>query len=547
MSRQTIDGKIYVQMLFGGAEKLAENASEINDLNVFPVADGDTGTNMSSTIEGGLAHAEAEQSESIAKVSEAFARGILLSARGNSGVILSQIFAGINEGLTGCDEVGATQLAKAYRQGVVKAYAAVQNPTEGTILTVFRESAGYAAARVREDSSVEDFFKAHIEEARRSLERTKELLPVLAEADVVDSGAAGYLAIAEGMYKTLTGELPATQRKHNESKESKAVNIDMFTRDSVLEFGYCTEFLLRLTTAKCNPDTFEIAGLISALEGIGGESIVAYKQGDIVKIHVHTFTPGDALAIAQQYGEFLTVKIENMSLGHSETPAPKKKKNKKFSVLAVASGDGICSLFKDMGADYIVAGGQTSNPSIEEFIKGFRYCNSENIIVLPNNKNVFLAAKQAAELYKDASVYVIETKNLMQGFGALSVITPGITDMKSLVESATRAAAGVTCCEITAAVRDAVIDGLDIKTGDYIAITDGEISVSATSAEEAVKAALEAADTDLSEIITLFTGKNVSAEKRAALTEEIEELYPDCELSVYEGGQEVYDYMIAIE
>lgn len=547
MSRQTIDGKIYVQMLFGGAEKLAENASEINDLNVFPVADGDTGTNMSSTIEGGLAHAEAEQSESIAKVSEAFARGILLSARGNSGVILSQIFAGINEGLTGCDEVGATQLAKAYRQGVVKAYAAVQNPTEGTILTVFRESAGYAAARVREDSSVEDFFKAHIEEARRSLERTKELLPVLAEADVVDSGAAGYLAIAEGMYKTLTGELPATQRKHNESKESKTVNIDMFTRDSVLEFGYCTEFLLRLTTAKCNPDTFEIAGLISALEEIGGESIVAYKQGDIVKIHVHTFTPGDALAIAQQYGEFLTVKIENMSLGHSETPAPKKKKNKKFSVLAVASGDGICSLFKDMGADYIVAGGQTSNPSIEEFIKGFRYCNSENIIVLPNNKNVFLAAKQAAELYKDASVYVIETKNLMQGFGALSVITPGITDMKSLVESATRAAAGVTCCEITAAVRDAVIDGLDIKTGDYIAITDGEISVSATSAEEAVKAALEAADTDLSEIITLFTGKNVSAEKRAALTEEIEELYPDCELSVYEGGQEVYDYMIAIE
>ena len=266
-----------------------------------------------------------------------------------------------------------------------------------------------------------------------------------------------------------------------------------------------------------------------------------------MKIHVHTFTPGDALAIAQQYGEFLTVKIENMSLGHSETPAPKKKKNKKFSVLAVASGDGICSLFKDMGADYIVAGGQTSNPSIEEFIKGFRYCNSENIIVLPNNKNVFLAAKQAAELYKDASVYVIETKNLMQGFGALSVITPGITDMKSLVESATRAAAGVTCCEITAAVRDAVIDGLDIKTGDYIAITDGEISVSATSAEEAVKAALEAADTDLSEIITLFTGKNVSAEKRAALTEEIEELYPDCELSVYEGGQEVYDYMIAIE
>ncbi len=547
MSRQTIDGKIYAEMLLGGAAKLAENAAEINDLNVFPVADGDTGTNMASTIEGGLAHVESEESESIGKASEAFARGILLSARGNSGVILSQIFAGINEVLSGCDAVNAVELGRAYRQGVVKAYAAVQNPTEGTILTVFRESASYAAARVRDDSSVEDFFKEHIEEARRSLERTKELLPVLAEADVVDSGAAGYLCIAEGMYQALTGNLPASARKTAEHKESKAVNIDLFTRDSVLEFGYCTEFLLRLTTAKCNPDTFEISGLISSLEGIGGESIVAYKQGDIVKVHVHTFTPGDALAIAQQYGEFLTVKIENMSLGHSETPAPKKKKNKKFSVLAVASGEGICSLFKDMGADYIVAGGQTANPSIEEFIKGFRYCNSENIIVLPNNKNVFLAAKQAAELYEDASVYVIETKNLMQGFGALSVITPGITDVKALVESASRAASGVTCCEVTAAVRDAVIDGVEIRSGDYIAITDGEITVSAENAEEAVKAALQAADTDLCEIITLFTGKNVSAEKRAALTEEIEELYPDCELSVYEGGQEVYDYMIAIE
>lgn len=550
MEIKTIDGKLYVQMLAGGAAKLAENASVINDLNVFPVADGDTGTNMASTIEGGIAYAERAEYDSLGKASDAFSRGILLSARGNSGVILSQIFAGINEVLSGCDTADAATLGLAYRRGIEKAYAAVQNPTEGTILTVFRESAAYAAGLVGEDSSVEDFYRAHIEEARRSLERTKELLPVLAEADVVDSGGAGYLAVAEGMYLALTGTLPASAKRTTESKEAKAVNIDLFTRDSVLEFGYCTEFLLRLTTAKCDPDVFEISGLISALEGIGGESIVAYKQDDIVKVHVHTFTPGDALAIAQRYGEFLTVKIENMSLGHSETPAQnaeKKKKNKKFSVIAVASGDGLCSLFSDMGADYIVAGGQTSNPSIEEFIKGFRACEGESIIVLPNNKNVFLAAKQAAELYEDASVYVIETKNLMQGFGALSVITPGITDVASLVESASRAAKGVSCCEITTAVRDATIGGVKIKSGDYIAITDGEITVSAMSAEDAVKAALEAADTDLSEIITLFSGKNVSADKRAALTEQLEELYPDCEISVYEGGQDVYDYMIAIE
>ncbi len=550
MEIKTIDGKLYVQMLAGGAAKLAENASVINDLNVFPVADGDTGTNMASTIEGGIAYAERAEYDNLGKASDAFSRGILLSARGNSGVILSQIFAGINQELSGCDTAGAATLGLAYRRGIEKAYAAVQNPTEGTILTVFRESAAYAAGLVGEDSSVEDFYRAHIEEARRSLERTKELLPVLAEADVVDSGGAGYLAVAEGMYLALTGTLPASAKRATDGRESKAVNIDLFTRDSVLEFGYCTEFLLRLTTAKCDPDVFEISGLISALEGIGGESIVAYKQDDIVKVHVHTFTPGDALAIAQRYGEFLTVKIENMSLGHSETPAQnaeKKKKNKKFSVIAVASGVGLCSLFSDMGADYIVAGGQTSNPSIEEFIKGFRACEGESIIVLPNNKNVFLAAKQAAELYEDAKVYVIETKNLMQGFGALSVITPGITDVASLVESASRAAKGVSCCEITPAVGDATIGGVKIKSGDYIAITDGEITVSAMSAEDAVKAALEAADTDLSEIITLFSGKNVSADKRAALTEQLEELYPDCEISVYEGGQDVYDYMIAIE
>lgn len=550
---KSIDGKLYVQMLAGGAAKLAENASEINDLNVFPVADGDTGTNMASTIEGGIAYAEKAEYDSLGKASDAFSRGILLSARGNSGVILSQIFAGINEVLSSCDTADAVTLGRAYLKGIDKAYAAVQNPTEGTILTVFRESATYAAESAGCDSSVEDFYRAHVEEARRSLERTKELLPVLAEADVVDSGGAGYLAIAEGMYASLTGNAPTLTKKNAEQKENKAIDIDLFTRDSVLEFGYCTEFLLRLTTAKCNPDTFEISAIISALEGIGGESIVAYKQDDIVKVHVHTFTPGDALAIAQRYGEFLTVKIENMSLGHSDTPAAKKesaekkKPSKKFSVIAVASGDGLCSLFSDMGADYIVAGGQTSNPSIEEFIKGFRACEGESIIVLPNNKNVFLAAKQAAELYDDASVYVIETKNLMQGFGALSVITPGITDVSALVESASRAAKGVTCCEVTTAVRDATIGGVEIKAGDYIAITDGEITVSAKNAEEAVKAALEEADTDLSEIITLFTGKNVSAEKRSALTEEIGELYPDCEISVYEGGQDVYDYMIAIE
>ena len=543
---KTLDGRLFCRMLMGGASLLATHAAEINDLNVFPVADGDTGTNMSMTMEGGLSEIAASESESIGDLSRLFSRGILFAARGNSGVILSQIFAGINEGLCSYQQVTALQLAEAYRRGIKKSYAAVQNPTEGTILTVFRESVDYAASQMTETSAVEDFFKAHVEEARRSLERTKELLPVLAEADVIDSGAAGYLCIAEGMYGVLSGKEPAayTPAAHH---AHQTLDLDLFKRDSVLEFGYCTEFLLRLTTAKCDPDAFEIAPLISALETLGGESIVAYKQEDIVKVHVHTFTPGAVLGIAQAYGEFLTVKIENMSLGHSENPASKKNKTKKFSILAVASGDGIAALFTDMGVDCIVAGGQTSNPSIEELVDGFDKCEGENIIVLPNNKNVILAAKQAAALYEKAKVHVVETKNIAQGYSALSVITPGITDMDALLESATRAAKGVASVEITQAVRDAVIDGKTVNAGDYMALADGGLSALASTAEEAVALALAEADTDLAEIITLFVGNAVGTENRVALVEELEDAYPDCEITVYEGGQDVYDYLIAIE
>ncbi len=542
-------GKTYLQMLLGGAESLQENVERLNDLNVFPVADGDTGTNMYRTMQGGLIEATADDTDSIGKVSKAFAKGILLSARGNSGVILSQIFTGINEILQYFDKATPMQLADAYRAGINKAYSAVQNPTEGTILTVFRESTEYAAQNITKDSSVEDFYLLHITEARRSLERTKDLLPVLAEADVVDSGAAGYLAVAEGMYKALTGELVPEEFKPAQAESTPAVNIDSFTRNSILEFGYCTEFLIRLTTAKVDPDSFSVQTVIDDLNTLGGESIVAYKQDDIVKVHVHTFTPGLVLAKMQEYGEFLTVKVENMSVGHSESEnkKDKKKKRKKFSVVSVSTGDGISALFTDMGVDRIINGGQTQNPSTEEFIEAFSECNSEHIIVLPNNKNIILAAKQAAEIYSNAKVHVVETKNLAEGYCALAVINPGFTDMQVLTDSALRAAKEVQSVEITKAVRDASIDGTNVKKDDYMAIGSGKVHSTAKTAEEAVLKALDTLDTDLAEIITLFAGANVTAEKRAALTEELEEIYDECEIVVYEGGQEVYDYYIAVE
>ena len=548
MIRQTIDGKCFAKMLCGGAAMLSAHVQEINDLNVFPVPDGDTGTNMALTLEGGLSQIKANDTESIGDLSKQFSHGALLGARGNSGVILSQIFAGINEELSKYQTVGVTELAQAYQRGIQKSYSSVQNPTEGTILTVFRESTEYAAKNIDENSSVEDFLKLHITEARRSLAATKEILPALAEADVVDSGGAGYLYIAQGMYEALTGKVQPDLSMLSANEAKQTVDIDLFTRDSKLEYGYCTEFMLRLTTNKVDPDTFDIENVLSILRELGGESIVAYKTEDVVKVHVHTFTPGEVLTRVQAFGEFLTVKVENMSLGHSgENKKPKNKINKDYAVLSVATGDGLCDLFRDMGADEIVAGGQTANPSAEEFIAAFERASAKNIIVLPNNKNVFLAAKQAAELYTDAKVYIVPTKNLMQGYGALSVITPGITDVEMLVKNAERAACGVVGSEVTRAVRDVTIGGKEIFAGDYIAITDGEISAVEKSAEDAVLAMLETLDMDEYEIITLFVGGDVSEDARADLTERIEDAYPDCEVTVYEGGQEVYDYMIAIE
>ena len=370
---------------------------------------------------------------------------------------------------------------------------------------------------------------------------------MLAEADVVDSGGAGYLAIATGMYLSLTGKMISTSYTTKDTCSEVHIDINSFTRDSVLEFGYCTEFLLRLTSAKCDPDSFDISVIIDRLTDMGGDSIVAYKDEDIVKVHVHTFSPGEVLAYCQGYGEFLTVKIENMSIGHTEEKKNNKTKRDALSVLAVASGDGMCALFSDMGASGIVSGGQTANPSTEEFIEAFKKHDAENIIVLPNNKNVFLAANQAAEMYTDACVHIVPTKNLMQGYGALSVITPGITDIDVLVENAKRAAEGVLGFEVTNAVRDVTLSGKEIKKGDYIAISDGEITSVADSAHNAVLSLLEGVDIDEYEIITLFVGAAVSEDERATLTEELEELYPDFEITVYIGGQEVYDYYIAIE
>lgn len=534
-------------MLLGGVKNLAESESVINDLNVFPVPDGDTGTNMIKTFEGGIMQLASDSDEGVGALMERFARGILLGARGNSGVILSQIFAGIKEGLSGLSTAGARELASAYVMGIKRSYSAVANPTEGTILTVFRESAEYALKNLKDGDCVEDFFELHTKEAVRSLERTQDTLPVLKEAGVVDSGGAGYLKIAEGMYRALTGEIDAPSYEIKKDEKSAEIDFDRFKSDTPMNRGYCTEFLLRLTRAKCSPEDFEVSSLVSELEKIG-DSIVAYKEGDIVKIHVHTKEPNTALGHALNWGEFLTVKIENMELGHSETERVKSKPKRKFSTLTVATGEGICSLFIDMGADFIISGGQTDNPSTEEFLNAFERYSAEDILVLPNNKNVMLAASTAAEMYEGGRVHIIPTHTLMEGYGALSVITAGIEDIDALVESATRAAKSIIGAEVTRAVRDVTIGGRKIEKGDYITISGGEICSVAKDRDEALLTMLEGVeDMDDYEIITLFVGEDVDDEARVEITDKIEDRYPEHEVVVYKGGQALYDYLIAIE
>lgn len=537
----TIDAKLFAEMLESGTAALAANEAQLNALNVFPVSDGDTGTNMLRTMEGGIARVKSEPSEKLGEAAAALAQGMFLSARGNSGVILSQIFAGIAQGLRDLTRADATQLAHAYEMGIERAYAAVQEPVEGTVLTVYRESARYAGGKMTENVSVEDFYRLHLEQAQRSLQQTPQLLRVLKEADVVDSGAAGYVCIVEGMYAALTGK--ALSYRESAPAQTMAPNIDRFTRDSRLEFGYCTEFLLRLMSAKVDPDDFPTQTILDDLKRLGGESIVADRQGDIVKIHVHTFVPGQILTQMQRYGEFLTLKIENMALGHKEELRQKDSDARAFSVVAAACGDGIAELFTQMGADRVIVGGQTINPSVEDFVRAFDACAGEDILVLPNHKNVFLAAQQAATIYERARVHVIETKSILQGYAALSVITPGITDMAALIESAQRAAHAIADGRVTRAVRDAQ----GVRCGDYLAFGGSELLATADSAENAAWQLLEKLGADDGEIITVFVGREVDEARRAAFQKTLGERYSQHEVVVYEGGQEIVDYLIGVE
>lgn len=542
----SINGNTLKNMLIAGANELSANIKIVNELNVFPVPDGDTGFNMLKTLEGGIKNINSLSDASVSDVAKAFASGSLLGARGNSGVILSQIFKGIASGLDGVSELTVEHLKTAFSSGVKCAYSSVQNPVEGTILTVFRLATEYACANVNGESSVEEFLSLHVNEASKVLIQTKEMLPVLKESDVVDSGGAGYLYMIEGWYKMLTGEEIAVTFESDDDLGTSVVDLSLFSCDDVLSFGYCTEFLLRLQSCKVDVESFDEKVIVSELESLGGDSIVACKTGDIVKVHVHINFPGSVLTACQKYGEFLTLKIENMTLQHNEVKS--KTPAKKIGIVSVASGEGVVGLFKDLGTDVIVDGGQTANPSAQDFISAYGKVNAKNILVLPNNSNVILTALQSAKMYKDANVYVINSKSIQQGYVALSLINTETEDIEQHVSEIEDMLCDVVDIDVTYAVRNSTVDGKSVKKGDFMGISGKNLlSTSPDKVTATVKAIKSVADIEDKELLTVFIGSDVTAEEKQSLEFSIAENFPDIEYCSYDGGQSVYSFLICLE
>ena len=561
MITKTLNGKTFKSLVVSGAKCLRDNIEEVNNLNVFPVPDGDTGTNMCHTIEGGVASAKGVDSEKLSDICKPMSSGMLLGARGNSGVILSQIFRGICKGLQDKEEATALDLVRAYELGVKQAYGAVVTPVEGTILTVFREATEYTAEHIDFSSTINDFYHFHLQKAAQSLANTINLLPVLKEAGVIDSGGAGYVRIVEGMIKFLEGEevdLSFIEDSKSETSVETAATVDFsaFGPDDELKFGYCTEFILRLQNSKVDIENFDIQKVIDILNGddIKGDSIVALCDDSVVKVHVHTKDPGKVLDHMRKFGEFLTIKIENMALQHNEQigdtelEAERLKEHKKYAVVAVATGDGIKQQFTEFGVDAIIDGGQSMNPSTEDFIKAFKSLDAENIIVFPNNKNIIMAAKQAATLYKGSHVEVIGSTTIPQCYSALTMLDYSSDDLTIIVGNFKEAIDRVSSGEITTSIRNTTVNKVEIKKGDYIGILDGKLLVSNKEKLEALKSLIsKVKDIDEKEVLIILCGKNVSEEEKESLQEMLSDSFPQLECGVMDGGQDVYDYLFSIE
>ena len=559
MTMTNLDGRDLKEIFAGGCANLRLNSKRIDELNVFPIPDGDTGNNMLMTIEGAVKATANEDIVNAEEFMKKFSRGALLGARGNSGVILSQFIKGFYLGCQGVETLGTEDFTKALQAGVEKAYSAVITPTEGTILTVMREGCEFIAGE-QGISDFSDYMARLNKRMDESLEHTPELLPILKESGVIDSGGAGFICIFRGMESVINGEEVAAGDIPGMANASQAVDAGSFNADSVLEFGYCTEFILQLQNCKINIAEFKLQEIIDFLESIGN-SIVAVQDEDLVKVHVHTFTPGKVLDFGQKYGEFITLKIENMSVQHSENSmfrenardsAPTKIKkpavHKTVAVVAVVNGPGLKDFFEELGVDKCVDGGQTENPSTEDFLKGFDELDADDIIVLPCNSNIVMAASQAAELYTKARVHVVKAKTIAEGYSAISMMNLSDGDVDRIVDEMLDCIASTKTGLITTSIRDVEYENITVTKGHYIGLDREHIISDSETRLEAVRGLLEGTeDIKDKEVITIFYGANVPESELSELESLLGQDFPWLESGIMSGGQEVYDYIFAIE
>ena len=548
---EKINGLVLAEMIDLGSKNLAKNAEKINALNVFPVPDGDTGTNMNLSMSSGAKETAANVVENIGELGKSFSKGLLMGARGNSGVILSQLFRGMSQYIADKKEVNAKEFAEAIQNGVSIAYKAIIKPVEGTILTVAREAAEAGLKAAENTTSVVEVMEAIYAEAQASLKRTPELLPILKEVGVVDSGGQGLVCVYQGFVAALKGEkiegLEAVETNVVDMQFEDNHDMDFMSPEDIV-YGFCTEFTVRLNKEKkeFNEDKFR--------EDMSkfGDSLLVISDSEYVKIHVHTETPGDVFNYGQQYGELIKIKSDNMREQHREvlrkqeakqTTAPKELKEQ--AMISISMGAGLSKVLTSMGVDYIVEGGQTMNPSTEDIMKAIKEVSAKNIFIFPNNKNIQLAAKQAAELAEE-NVFVVESKTAPQGLAAVMVYNPqaaaeeNFANMQEVLST-------VSTLEVTHAVRDTNIEGVEIKKDEFMGIRNGKIVVSNLSLNTVLEELLEKSLDEDSEIVTLYLGEESTEEYTDFLEQLIEEKYPDVEVELIESGQPVYPYIIGVE
>lgn len=539
----SVNGKLFKRMMMNGAINLSNHHKEIDDLNVFPVPDGDTGTNMKMTMMSGVKEMSACESSSIVDIAKKLQRGLLMGARGNSGVILSQFFRGIYVGLKEIteNEISVDLFIDCFSSAKDVAYKAVMEPIEGTILTVVRESSLYLTSLKGKITSFEQLFEEYLKQARISLENTPNLLPVLKEAGVVDSGGAGFIKVIEGMEMAIKGIMLESNESANVSEPFAQAKVS-----GDIKYGYCTEFIIELK----DEANFSEVDLRSPLSVMGDSLVLVHDEG-LVKVHVHVNKPGEVLELAQSFGEFVKIKVENMRLQHSklikeEPKEVKPQDKKKIALVAVCFGEGIKNTFNELGVDYIIDGGQTMNPSTEDFVKAIKMINAEGIIIIPNNGNVILSAEQSAKLCDNVDIRVLKAKTIAQGYASLMAFDLQ-NDLDTNFEDMTEAVSNVTTGEITYAVRDTEMKGVKIKAGDYMGICNGEIVVSVKERLEAGKSLLEKCIDEDSSIVTIFCGTGTSDDEVKALSSYCEELNEDVEVEIIEGNQDIYSYIISVE